>query len=121
MPKHIFLLLYLFYSTIINAQTWKQSVDFPSNERDDGVVFVIENNAYCGTGLKTGWVASSDFYSFDMNSDSWSVVKNLPEDKKRQYAVGFSSLKYGFVFGGVNEGDFLNDIWQYDPVINKWT
>ena len=117
--KQLFSLSYLLYFTTINAQTWKQSIDFPSTERDDGVVFVIGNNAYCGTGLKSGWITSSDFYSFDMNSESWTTIKNLPKDKKRQYAIGFSSLNYGYVFGGVNGGDFLNDIWQYDPIINK--
>ena len=121
MLNYILTLLFFCYCTTLNAQTWNQSADFPSTERDDGVVFVIGNNAYCGTGLKTGWLESNDFYSFDMNSDSWSTIETLPKDKKRQYAVGFSSLNYGYVFGGVNDGNFLNDIWQYDPVTNKWT
>ena len=54
------------------AQNWQQLNDFPSTERDDGVAFVIGNNAYCGTGLNSSFVACRDFYAFDMNTDQWS-------------------------------------------------
>ncbi|NEN25005.1 T9SS type A sorting domain-containing protein [Cryomorpha ignava] len=103
-----------------HSQSWIQVSDFPSTERDDGASFVIDNTAYCGTGLQVGWSETKDFYAFSMNADTWEPIASLPDGNERQYASGFSSSTHGFVFGGVKGGVYLSDLWQYDPELNNW-
>ncbi len=104
-----------------NSQTWAQLTDFPGLERDDGVAFVINNKAYCGSGLQVGWVLAGDFYSFDLTTETWTTVASLPAGKERQYACGFTNGTNGFVFGGEAGGSDLNDLWMYSPATNSWT
>ncbi|RFC55230.1 Kelch repeat-containing protein [Brumimicrobium aurantiacum] len=117
------LLLYLSFnfSFLLNAQSWQQLDDFPATERDDGVSFVIGDKAYCGTGYKTGWVETKDFHVLDMNTDQWSTVSSLPIGEERQYASAFASSTKGFVFGGIKDGDHLNDLWKYNSSQDSWT
>jgi len=103
------------------SQTWEQQPDFPATERDDATVFVIDNFAYCGTGMVPWFVPFADFYKFDMNTNSWSTIASLPTSNERQYAVGFSHTSKGYVFGGSNGTVALNDLWEYDPTTNEWT
>lgn len=118
--KMLCILFVLLCSFSGHSQSWIQVTDFPSTERDDGISFVIDNTAYCGTGYKVGWTETKDFYAFSMNTDTWSAIAALPDGNERQYASGFASATHGFVFGGVKGGTFLNDLWQYDPETNSW-
>ncbi len=118
--KFALIFLFTFFSTFSFAQSWLQLDDFPATQRDDGTAFVIGNMGYCGTGYKAGYVETRDFYSFDMNSDTWATIASLPAGEERQYASGFSSDTHGFLFGGVNDGVWLNDMWMYDPLQNIW-
>lgn len=101
--------------------TWAQLTDFPGAERDDGVAFVINNKAYCGSGLQVGWVLAGDFYAFDLATETWSTVASLPAGEQRQYACGFTDGTNGFIFGGEAFGSDLNDLWMYSPATNSWT
>jgi N-acetylneuraminic acid mutarotase len=85
------LIIFLLASGISKAQYWSAVQAFPGTERDDGISFIIKNKAYCGTGLKTGWIPTSDMYSYDMISDAWDDISDLPNGSERQYAVGFSN------------------------------
>ncbi len=115
----LLLLLFVFASTFVNAQVWQRLADFPSTERDDGVSFSINNFVYCGTGLQQNWSTSSDFYRFDMNTDSWDTIAPLPLSAHRQAACGFSYNGEGYVFGGFS-GYPLNDLWKYNPQTDTW-
>ncbi len=119
--KFILFFLSIFLNSISFAQTWQQISDFPSDERDDGTSFVIGQNAYCGTGYTAWWSTCKDFYSFDMNSETWSSVSGLPIGKERQYSTGFSYLNIGYILGGINGANYLNDFWQFDATLNLWT
>lgn len=110
----------MFCSLALHSQSWIKMDNFPSVERDDAVSFVIGDIAFCGTGLIVGWAETTDFYSFNMNSEKWTTIASMPNGNKRQYASGFATANHGFVFGGINAGVFLNDIWQYDPTIDGW-
>jgi N-acetylneuraminic acid mutarotase len=105
----------------LQAQSWQAMADFPSTERDDGLSFVIGNKAFCGTGYETGWTETGDFYSFDFSTLQWAPIASLPSGMERQYAAGFSAYNFGYVFGGVKTGVFLNDLWQYNLELNLWT
>lgn len=104
-----------------SAQSWEQLIDYPGTERDDGTGFVIGDSAYFGTGLTPWWSAEGDFYGLDMVNEQWFPISSLELGEERQYASGFNSSNTGFVFGGFNGVDFLNDLWQYDPIIDAWT
>jgi len=117
-----FLVTLFFISLLTNArcQAWERLDDFPAAQRDDGLAFVIGNNAYCGTGLQAGWTETRDFHAFNMSTKQWTRISSLPSGEERQYASGFASSERGFVFGGVNAGTFLNDLWEYYPGSNTW-
>jgi N-acetylneuraminic acid mutarotase len=102
------------------AQQWTSISSFPGTQRDDGVSFVINDDAYCGTGLEVGWTPTRNFYQLNMNTDTWSQVSAMPIGNERQYACGFSYQGYGYVFGGINN-NVLNDLWRYDANANTWT
>jgi len=113
--------IFFFLSFNVNAQFWQRISDFPSSERDDGISFVIDNVAYCGTGLNSGFSACGDFYALDMQTDNWSTISSLPNFEERQYAVGFSYQNNGYLLGGINGSMNLNDIWKFEPELNSWT
>ena len=108
-------------SLIINAQSWTQLADFPSTPRDDGSVFVINNKAYCFTGVgPTGCTGNG--YVFDVATETWSAMASLPAGNERQYAAAFTYSNIGYMMGGLNCSNIrLNDFWQYTPTTNSWT
>lgn len=122
MKKALLLLITLFLvNQEFKAQTWAQLTDFPATERDDGVAFVINNKAYCGSGLQVGWSLTGDFHCLDLGTETWSTVASMPLGEERQYACGFTDGTNGFVFGGEAFGSDLNDLWMYSPATNSWT
>jgi N-acetylneuraminic acid mutarotase len=113
-------ILALGLSTNSNAQAWAQLPNYPGLERDDGVAFVINNKAYCGTGLQVGFSPTKDFYSLDLTTETWTTVAPMPPGKERQYACAFTNGTDAFVFGGEAGGTDLNDCWMYMPSLNSW-
>ena len=75
----------------------------------------------------------STFFRFDASQgelDSsgealgeWTQLSSLPDDTYRgRDGTGFSLNGKGYLIGGVNRVRAnLNDFWEYDPLINKWT
>lgn len=110
---------YLSFSSTF-AQQWTSISSFPGTQRDDGVCFVIQDQAYCGTGLEVGWAPTRNFYKLTMSTQQWVSVASMPANTERQYACAFSMNNKGYVFGGVN-ADALNDLWEYDPNVNAWS
>jgi N-acetylneuraminic acid mutarotase len=117
-PVLLFTLLISKHTSI--AQTWLQLNDFPSTERDDGASFTIGTISYCGTGLTPWFSTTTDFYSFNSNTEVWSPIAALPNGMERQYASGFSDGQYGYIFGGTSGNNYFNDLWQYNPSNNSW-
>jgi N-acetylneuraminic acid mutarotase len=114
-------LLFLCFTFHLFSQSWVQLPDFPGTERDDGTTFVINNKAYCISGLDVGFQCTGNGFVFDGNLESWSPMSSLPAGKERQYATAFSYAGYGYVFGGINcSNTCLNDLWKYDPVADIW-
>lgn len=115
-------LVFLVFTARLASQSWVQLPDFPGTERDDGVSFVINNKAYCLTGLDVGFNCRADGFVFDGASESWSPMAPLPAGNERQYAAAFSHGNAGYVLGGINcSNTCLNDFWKYDALGNSWT
>ena len=102
------------------SQQWTQLGDFPADGRDDGTSFVIGNKAWCGTGLTGLFEIRRDFYAFNFDTQAWEQASAMPIGQERQYAVGISFNNLGYVFGGINQSNFLNDLWEYDPASELW-
>ncbi len=118
--KFILVLLFFFILDAATAQVWTEMPVFPGDDRDDGVSFVSGNKGFCGTGLLPWFAASRDFYVFNFETESWSTADPMPVGLERQYACGFSLGNYGFVFGGVGNSGWLNDMWRYDIDSDAW-
>jgi N-acetylneuraminic acid mutarotase len=119
--KLMLLILSLCFYNTISAQNWGQISDFPGANRDDAVVFTIDNRSYCGTGQTPWFDPATDFYSFDMVNHQWSQIAEMPTPEGRQYACGFDNDTLGFVFGGENGSNYFNDLYAYDPMTDSWT
>jgi N-acetylneuraminic acid mutarotase len=117
---HKLFIILLIATSTLSSQHWQETVDFPSFKRDDGVVFVIDNIAYCGTDISPWWALFRDFYSLDMSTDLWASIASLPTGKERQSACSFSHKGKGYVLGGFNDSVFLNDVWEYHPLSDTW-
>lgn len=121
MNKLILILLPCAYFTFCNAQTWSQLTDFPGTQRDDGASFVVDNKAYCFSGLEVGWQCTGNGFVFDGSSETWTGISSLPSGNERQYATGFSFNHNGYVLGGLNcSGACLKDFWKYTVSTNSW-
>jgi len=59
--------------------------------------------------------------NFSFAQGTWTQKANIG-GLSRHAAVGFTVNNFGYMCSGVNGGsNFLNDMWQYDPVSNTWT
>ncbi len=105
---------------MVNAQTWYQMPDFPGTARDDAASFVIDFDVYLGTGMETGWGLTTDWWRYNGMSMEWFPVAGLPASA-RQYGAGFTVDGKGYLFGGYDGANFLNELWMYDPVQDSWT
>jgi len=122
MNKLILAFLLIVQITIVRSQTWTQLADFPGGPRDDGTSFVINNKAYCFTGLEPGYQCMPNGYAFDGSSETWSPIASLPAGEERQYATAFSYNGIGYMLGGLKcDNSCLNDFWQYSVSTNSWT
>ncbi len=120
MLKSLFTLILTLPILTTSAQSWTQLTDFPGSARDDGATFVINNKAYCFTGVSSG--CTSDGFVFDSATETWSTMATLPGGNERQYAAAFSYNGKGYMMGGINCSNVrLNDFWQYSPTTNSWT
>ncbi|MEZ4936169.1 MAG: kelch repeat-containing protein [Crocinitomicaceae bacterium] len=119
--KH-FLFFLFFQSTIPSfSQNWGMTANYPGTAMDDGVAFTIGNKSYIGSGLSPWWSELGEFYCFDHVGEIWTQIAFLPANQERQYACGFSINGKGYVFGGIRGGQFLNDLWEYDPISDQWS
>ncbi len=121
MKKLITLLLNLSILIAGFSQSWIQKSDYPGVACDDGTTFIIGDKAYCGTGMTPWFSTTTDFYSFDLVSETWANSTPLPAGMERQYAVGLSDQSFGYLFGGTGNGIFYNDLWKFDPATTVWT
>lgn len=114
-------LFFLCVAAKLLSQSWFQLPDFPGTERDDGVAFVINNKAYCLSGLDVNFNCTANGFVLDGATETWSVMASLPAGKERQYATAFSNAGYGYVLGGINGSNVcVKDFWKYDLLSDSW-
>lgn len=101
------------------AQTWVQLAGPPGAARDDGAAFSVNGSIFMGTGMVTGWQLSADMWRYDGAVDQWSTMAAFP-GSARQYCAGFETGGFGYLFGGLDAGGPLNELWVHLPVNAVW-
>ncbi|MBN1629240.1 MAG: S-layer homology domain-containing protein [Thermoleophilia bacterium] len=72
-------------------------------------------------GYGSGYLG--DTWSYDPVADAWTQLQpggRTPVGRHGHSMVYDSSRDKVIMFGGY-DGGYLNDLWEYDPVINAWT
>ncbi|MEM7163701.1 MAG: kelch repeat-containing protein [Bacteroidota bacterium] len=95
--------------------------NMPGPGRDDAVAFVAGQRAYAGLGSfgpNGGFEIKNDLWRYNHQIDTWSQVDPLP-GAPRQYAMSFSYLEKGIVFGGHNNSAFFDELWTFSEV-SSW-
>ncbi|WP_070138116.1 kelch repeat-containing protein [Crocinitomix algicola] len=121
-------LLTLSFSFVIFSQDWEEKASLPAAaiERHHPITFTIGGVAYLVTGAKPGAGVLKDFYSYDMDTDTWSTLPDFP-GQARGFSYGVSTNEKGYLGFGLyeNEDTFeyfsLNDFWSYEPISGEWT
>jgi len=101
-------------STLLGA--WDKMGDFEGIPRSGAVSFIINGNAYLGTGYNaqsTTWL--TDFWRYDATADTWFRVADFP-GAARVNAVGFELNGKGYVGTGTGDGfTGMKDFYEFDP------
>ncbi|MEI8279738.1 MAG: kelch repeat-containing protein [Bacteroidota bacterium] len=106
------------YDTLMN--TWTPVALFTGARRFAGVSFVLNNIAYCGTGLSqsSSYDCFSDFFSFDPIANSWTA---LPTTTFASRGFGMATtISTGKAFFGTgwcypSGTAFYKDWWEFSP------
>ncbi len=104
-----------------STDVWTQMANMPGPGRADAVAFVIGNKtsvAYVGTGHTNISFASSDFYRYDVSTNTWQVRASLPI--ALTVASGFSIGIKGYIGIGDTNVGLNSTFWEYDQVADSW-
>jgi N-acetylneuraminic acid mutarotase len=116
MKKLLLITATVFFIQIGNAQTitWKKLASIPK-PCADGEAVVLNNNVYLVAGNHDQYIASSDFYRYDISENKWYQQSNLPREMG-QLALAEVAGKI-FAIGG---SSFSNTNYEYSPETNSW-
>jgi N-acetylneuraminic acid mutarotase len=115
-----------FYEYDPNADKWTKKADFPGEPRVGAVSFQIDGKGYLGVGSDTFLTKKfDDFWSYNPVNDTWARIADYP-GVGQYFNIAFASNSKGYVGWGVPmpdrpDGDADKDLWEYDPIGNKWT
>lgn len=109
---------------------WISKGNLPgASNRSEGINFVINGKGYIGLGCEN-WLTISapynylkDLWEYDVATDKWTQKANFPGDPRVE-AISFVINNKAYVIGGYYSStstDRLKDVWEYDPVTDKWT
>ena len=126
MKVRVFLLAILSAGILAGAaqNAWLQKADFPGDPRSACSAFSFSDYGLVGLGYD-GLAFRRSFYIYDQELNIWTQVLSMGgetgEGLERNVASSFTIGNYGYVGTGQGGAYYLNDFWQYDPVLNGWT
>jgi N-acetylneuraminic acid mutarotase len=88
------------------------------------VGFSIGTMGYIGTGDGGGGNNyKTDIWQYNSTNNGWNQeANNFPGTYARSEAVGFSIGAKGYIGTGEdNQGNYFNDLWEFDPSTDVWT
>ncbi len=100
-------------------RNFANATDFTVIGRRWGVAFSANSSVYFGTGYDYLHDYQKDLWKYNISTDSWSQVADLP-GKTRSNATAFNLFGKGYILCGSN-GEQQHDMWRYDPLINNWS
>lgn len=106
-------------------QTWKKLSDTPKGF-NRGVSFVINGAAYMGLGQTPWGNGASEFYKYDIATDTYSSVGSMPTSSPNLNnpnwvdAVAFSYQEKGYVIGGSANFQEIAKVMEFNPDDNSW-
>lgn len=114
-------ILFLYLTTGIHAQTWTSVSAVPTAGRDDGLAFALHGYGYIVTGYLGSFAESNKLFQYDPNTNTWNEKAPFP-GTPRQYSCVFTLGHKAYLLGGYSEsGQALKDTWAYDEFTNSWT
>jgi len=104
----------------IATNLWTQQPDLPGPTRHHPFYFDIDGVPYVGFGH--GADIYRDFYTFDHETDTWTMLDAFPEEG-RVAGTQFSHAGKGYILSG--QGEDHNDLdtgefWEYTPDTDSW-
>lgn len=105
---------------------WVSRSSFDGPNRSEAVSFTIGNFGYL-TGGWDGIRRYADLWQFDPSGNgSWTQLASMPATNRqggntaRSSAVGFSVNGKGYVGTGYDGYNFMNDFWEFDPLVDSF-
>ncbi|MBL7736735.1 MAG: hypothetical protein JNL51_14855 [Chitinophagaceae bacterium] len=99
------------------TDAWEPVAAFPSTGRSGAVAFSINDKGYVSSGYDGNHL--KDFWEYDAAGDVWTK-KNTHIGLKRNDAVAFVIDNKAYFCTGVNNGEYVNDFFMYDPSTDTW-
>ena len=107
------------------ANTWAQKASIPTaTGRIHATGFGVNNKGYVlGGGIDNQANYTSELWEYTPSTDQWALKNSIPvTNPKRVAAVSFVVNNKAYICGGANAGaSYLNDTWEYDSILDKWT
>lgn len=97
---------------------WTGKADFIGSARYGAVCFSVDGKGYVGSGYDGS--SLKDFYAYSPSDNSWEKIISIGGSKRRD-ASSFVIDGKGYVISGTDNGVYLNDIWEFDPLTGNWT
>lgn len=116
---------YEMYEYTPSTDTWQQKSFLPAlGYFGSGAAFTINGKGYYGVGYIYEVDSNTGaFYEYDPVTDTWSAKASFPGILRS--SVTSFSLPNGKGYVGLGYSSqlnkYLNDMWEYDPVADKWT
>ena len=114
-----------FYEFFLDTKSFSQRSDYPGVERGVPATFSIDNRLYIGLGrfMDYGYQDReplSQFWSYDINNDTWKEVATFPHFGERSDLSVFVINGDAYLGNGASDTGDL-DFWRYSPDTDKWT
>jgi N-acetylneuraminic acid mutarotase len=91
--------------------------DYGGTARYGAVAFSIDDMGYIGTGYDGNY--KKDLYIYNPVADTFGAI-SFDGDKRRD-AVAFVIDGKGYICTGIENGEYVNDLFEYDPGTKIWT
>jgi N-acetylneuraminic acid mutarotase len=100
------------------SNQWTQKADFIGSARYGAVSFGVDGKGYVGSGYDGS--SLKDFYAYSPTENSWEKIISIGGSKRRD-ASAFVIDGKAFVISGTDNGVYLNDMWEFNPITGNWT